>query len=151
MLKDILKGKVVIVGIGNVLKGDDAFGVMLVDRLAGKVPAALINAGVSPENYTGKIAKENPDCILLVDAADLGKKPGEWEILKRDEILKSGFTTHDMSPAMFIDYMKERTGAEMYLLGVQPKNISLGDEMSDVVKKALEEISELIEEEVKNA
>ncbi len=151
MLKDILKGKVVIVGIGNILKGDDAFGPMLLDRLEGKVKATLINAGISPENYTGKIAKEKPDCILLVDAALLGKKPGEWEILKRDEIIKSGFTTHDMSPAMFIDYMKERTGADIYLLGIQPQNISLGDEMTPVVKKTLEELSELIELEVKNA
>jgi len=150
-LRSILRGKVVIVGIGNIMKGDDAFGPALLDRLAGKVKAVLINAGVSPENYTGKIAKEKPDCILLVDAADLGRKPGEWAILKRDEILKSGFTTHDMSPAIFIDYMKERTGADIYLLGVQPKNISFGDKMSHDVSKTLEAISELIKSEVKNA
>ena len=33
MLKDILKGKVVIVGIGNTLKGDDGFGPAVIEQL----------------------------------------------------------------------------------------------------------------------
>ncbi len=141
MLKDILKGKVVIVGIGNVLKGDDGFGPALIERLNGKMNALCIDAGTAPENYTGKIVKAEPDTILLVDAAHLDLEPGRYRILKPDEILKSGFTTHDMSPRMFMEYIGSRTKAAIYMLGIQPEKISLGDEMSETVKKTLDEIA----------
>ena len=125
----ILKGKVVIVGIGNIMKGDDGFGPELIKRLKGKIKAVCIDAGPAPENYTKTIAKESPDTILLVDAADLHLPSGRYEILKREDILKSGFTTHDISPRMFIEYLESQTGAKIFLLGVQPQNISLGDEL----------------------
>ena len=144
MFKEILKGKVVIVGIGNTMKGDDGFGPALIKRLDGKVKAVCIDAGSTPENYTGVIAKENPDTILLVDATHLDKMPGQYEILKPEDILKSGFTTHDISPRMFLEYLEIRTKARIFLLGVQPERISFGDVLSDKIKKTLKEVEELI-------
>lgn len=144
--KEILKGKVVIVGIGNTLKGDDGFGPALIEKLNGKVKASLIDAGPAPENYTGKIIKEKPDTILLVDACHLELQPGKYQILKPNEILKSGFTTHDMSPTLFMDYVGSQTKANIYMLGVEPENISLGSEMSDKIKNVLHETSEMIME-----
>ena len=140
IFREILKGKVVIVGIGNYLRGDDGFGPALIDRLKTKVKAVCIDAGIAPENQVGNIAKENPDTILLVDAIHLGKNPGEYEILKKEDIIKSGFTTHDISMRMFIEYLQEQAGADIYLLGVQPQDISLGAKMSDRVKDTLENL-----------
>jgi len=141
--------KIVIVGIGNTLKGDDAFGPSFVGRLKNEqIRASCIDAGVSPENYAGKIIKEKPDIVLFVDAASLDLKPGECRLLNPDEILKSGFTTHDMSPGMFIEYLKTNTCAEIFLLGVQPEDISLGSEMSEPVKKTLEDLLKTFKEEL---
>jgi len=149
VFKNIFTGKVVIVGIGNIMKGDDAFGPALVERLKKqKTKVVSIDAGNSVENYTGKIIKENPDTILFVDAAHLDESCGKYQVLKPEEIVKSGFTTHDMSSAMIIDYLKAQTKAKIYMLGVQPKNISLGSEMSEPVKKTLEEVCSLIMESV---
>ena len=133
-------------GIGNPLRGDDGFGPALVERLQGKVKAVCIDAGNSPESYAGKITKENPDTILFIDAVHLDLPPGQYQILKPEEILKSGFTTHDISPRVFIEYLKSQTKADIYMLGVQPKDITLGDGMSKSVKKTLEEIEKLIME-----
>lgn len=146
IFRHIFKGKVVIVGIGNIMKGDDGFGPALIEKLSGKVKAVCINAGNSPENYAGKIVKENPDTVLLVDAAHLDLEPGQYEILAPPEILKSGFTTHDISPRVFIDYLGSQTKAKIFLLGVEPQNILLGDEMSEPAKKALDDIEILIRE-----
>ena len=139
--------KIVIVGIGNTLKGDDAFGPSLVGRLKNeKIRAICIDVGTSPENYADKIIKEKPDIVLFVDAASIDLKPGEYRLLRPDEILKSGFTTHDMSPGMFIEYLKKMTNAEIFLLGVQPENISFGSEMSKPVKKTLEDVLKTFKE-----
>lgn len=141
---DILKGKVAIVGIGNIMRADDALGPCLIESLKGKIRASCIDAGVAPENYIGKIVKEEPDTILIIDAVHLGRRPGEYEILKGHDIIKSGFTTHDISPAMFIEYLEKETKADIYMLGVEPQDVELGCPMSDCIKKTLLEIAGLI-------
>ncbi|MBU1862475.1 MAG: hydrogenase 3 maturation endopeptidase HyCI [Candidatus Omnitrophica bacterium] len=143
---DILKGKVVIVGIGNILRGDDGIGPALIERLQGTVKAVCIDAGTVPESYTGKITKEQPDTILFIDALHLDRSAGEYAVLGKDDIVKSGFTTHDISPAMVIEYLECQTHADIYLLGIQPQNLSLGDEISEPVKKTLTHVEQLLKE-----
>ncbi|MFC1807486.1 hydrogenase 3 maturation endopeptidase HyCI [Candidatus Omnitrophota bacterium] len=145
-LKDILKGKVVIVGIGNILRGDDGFGPALIENLKPVIKAICIDVGTAPENYAGKIAKEDPDTILIVDAVDLDLAPGEFDIIRKDEILETGFTTHDMSPKMFIGFLESETRADIFMLGLQPKSINFGDDMSNIIKESLETISAKIKE-----
>jgi len=140
----ILKGKTVILGIGNVMKGDDGFGPALVKNLESATGVVCIDAGPTPENYVGPIAKHKPDTVLIVDAMHLGKNAGHYEILRSEDVMKCGFTTHDSSPSMFLEYLKSRTQAEIYFLGVQPEKVSLGDEMSESVTKAINEITDLI-------
>jgi len=150
LFSDIFRGKTVIVGIGNILKGDDGAGPCLIEKIKGSIKALCVDAGTAPENYLGKIIKENPDTVLFVDAADLKCSPGEYTLLEKQEILKTGFTTHDLSPAVLIEYLEKETKARMYLLGIQPARLTLGDEMSEEVKKCVEKLAEIIKKE-KNA
>jgi hydrogenase 3 maturation protease len=150
IFKKILKGKVVIVGIGNTMRGDDSFGPVLIERLKGNIEAICINAGTSPENFTNKITREKPNTILIIDAVHLGLEAGEYKILQDSDIVKSGFTTHDISPSLFIEYLKQQTRADIYMLGVQPKNISFGAEMTPSLKKTIERLKKMIKES-KNA
>ncbi len=147
-LKSILKGKIVIVGIGNPLRADDGFGPAFIEELQGKTRAVCLDVGSAPENYTGKIIKEDPDTILLVDALHLGGEPGTYEVITKDDILKSGMSTHDISAHMFIEYLEENCHADIYLLGVEPQNLTFGEEMSDALRQTLKRVSlELIEAE----
>ncbi len=142
----IFKGRVVIAGIGNPLKGDDAFGPALIECLRGTIKAVCIDTGSTPENYLGRIAQEKPDTVLIVDAVHLGKRPGEYQILNRTEIAAAGFTTHDISPEMFMGYLEKETTAAIYLLGVQPEKLTFGQGLSAPLKQTLNEVSELIRE-----
>ena len=144
--KDILKGRTVIVGVGNILRGDDAFGPLLIGKLTGKVKAVCLDAGSAPENYIGRIARENPNTVLLVDAVHLGLSAGEYKILSSADIEKIGLTTHDISLAMLIDYLKEKTGADIYILGVQPDNVLFKEGLSAKLAETLEQINTLITE-----
>jgi hydrogenase 3 maturation protease len=142
----IMRGKTVIVGIGNPLRGDDGFGPALIGRLQAKINMICIDAGNAPENYLGRIIKEEPDTVLLVDVAHLDLEPGQYQILQPPEIMKCGLTTHDMSSRMLIDFLENQTQAGIFMLAVQPKNISLGEEMSECLSKTLDEIELLIKE-----
>ena len=142
----LLKGKVIIIGIGNILRGDDGFGPLLIEKLVGKVDAHCIDAGTAPESYIGKIIKERPDTVLILDAVHLDRPAGEYDILRKSDIIKTGFTTHDISPGLFIEHLENETRADIYMLGIQPARLSLGEEMSEEVKTALDNITEQITE-----
>ena len=60
MFEKIFKGKVVIVGVGNVLRGDDGLGPVFVERLKSKVGVPCINAGNAFENYMGCLLYTSP-------------------------------------------------------------------------------------------
>ncbi|MGE0823024.1 MAG: hydrogenase 3 maturation endopeptidase HyCI [Candidatus Binatia bacterium] len=144
ILQPLLRGRVVIVGIGNPLRGDDGFGPALIAHIQGKVPMFCIDAGNAPENYIGRIVREQPDTILLVDVAHLDLAPGQYCILRPADIAKSGFSTHDISSRMLIEFLENEVRANILLLGVQPQDVSLGEGMSAQVLKTLDEIERFL-------
>jgi hydrogenase 3 maturation protease len=146
LFQPVLRGKTVIVGIGNALRGDDGFGPALIERLRGKVSAICIDAGNAPENYVGRIIKEAPDTILLVDVAHLDLEPGQYRLLEPDDIVPSGLTTHDMSSRMLIAFLQEQTQATILMLAVQPQQVSLGESLSACVTETLYTLEQQLQE-----
>lgn len=144
----VLRGKTVIVGIGNPLRGDDGFGPALIHRIRGKVNATCIDAGLAPENYLGRLVKEAPDTIVLADAAHLGLEPGAYRLLEADDIVQSGLTTHDLSSRMLIAFLQEQTQATIVMLAVQPQQVSLGESMSACVTATLCTLDNLLQEAI---
>jgi len=140
----LLNGKIVFVGIGNSMRGDDGLGPVLVERLKDKVDSLCINGGDVPENYFGKIVKEQPDTVVLIDAVELFLQPGEYRLLRHDDLLNAGFSTHSASPSILMEYLGRETGAEVYMLGVQPNSVHFGDGLSVSVKHALAHLEKLI-------
>lgn len=145
-VQPFIRGKTVIVGIGNPLRGDDGFGPALVARLHGKVNAICIDAGNAPENYLGRIVKEAPETIVLVDVAHLGLDPGQYRFLLPEEILQHGLTTHDMSSRMLIEFLHTETSATIMMLAVQPQQLVLGEPLSAPVTEALNRLEQVLHE-----
>jgi hydrogenase 3 maturation protease len=140
-LKAYLQGKVVILGIGNTLRSDDGAGSILASRLKGRVGYSVYDAGVSPENYLGKIIKERPKNIIIIDAFDCGLKPGEFRVLEPEDIKSVNFfSTHNASLALTINYLQNNLQADIIILGIQPKQLSFGGMISPEVEKTLEQL-----------
>ena len=143
-LNDKLRGRVVFVGIGNLLKGDDALGPKLVEGLASK-GLKTVDAGTTPENYIGKVASMEPDTVVLIDAVHLDSKPGSVELLEREDILGGiGFTTHTQSPAMVMERLELETGAAVLMLAVQPASLTMGAELTPAVQNTLNQLTKIL-------
>lgn len=138
-----LKGRVFLVGIGNVLRGDDATGPVLVERLAGKVEADLLDAGEVPESYLGRITGRRPDTIILVDAADMEAEPGTAAIIEIEDLNGKSFSSHQMSLELFMRCLQAETGADVFLLGIQPRATGFGAELSPEVAETIHCLEEL--------
>lgn len=141
------RDKLVILGIGNQLRGDDYLGSLLAQNLSRSLKTnnqvTVIDSGVVPENFTGVIKKENPTHIILIDAADMKKQPGYIKIIKKNQINDYNISTHAMPLSFLIKYFEHFTKARIILIGIQPKEMELADHISEEIKESMEYLMEL--------
>ena len=91
---------VAVVGVGNRLRGDDAAGSRVVERLQGAGLPCLIDAEDTPENDLGRLLEHAPDVVLFVDAAALDEAPGTLRLVDLSELAPRANTTHAPSLAL---------------------------------------------------
>ena len=145
-LKASLTGKVVICCVGSPSRGDDIFGPLVAKRISGRLSAEVIDAENVPENYLGKIAKFEPDVVLLIDAAHFGGQPGDLRLLDPQDLTESSFSTHSASLKLFQEYFQAECGSKVILLAVQPQHLRFAQPPSAEVVAAADQVSSLLAE-----
>jgi len=139
-IKEIIRGKVLLLGIGNQIKGDDAVGPLLIKNLEGKVKFHLMNAEISPENYLGKIVKLYPETIIVIDAMEFGGNPGEIRIIEPGELQEGNISTHNISPKTFVKFINDEIETNVIFIGIQPQSLKLGTELSREVNDSMSKL-----------
>ena len=141
----------VVCGIGNRMRGDDAIGPLVTDRLRGRTDAELIDCGESPESYLGKIEKLKPAKIIIVDAVEMDKSPGTVSVIDTKLIKGVVMSSHNMPMTLFLEYAESRLKAKIVFVGVQPSSTAfcegLSPECSKAFGAAAEEVLKLINPE----
>ena len=147
--------RVVLVGIGQELRGDDGAGLEVGRRLLRRLrlhrragprssgtALLVVEGGPAPENCTGLIRRFAPDLVLLVDAADMQEAPGTIRWLDWRDSTGWSASTHGLPPYMFARYIMAECGCPVALLGIQPLDNSLGAPLSPVVERAVLDVVE---------
>ncbi len=152
--------KDIILGIGNTLNSDDGVGVYIAERISKHLKKTLkkphkvegyelqreivaINCGTTPENYTSVIKRHHPDKLIVVDAADMGLKPGSCRIVAPEKIGVMHISTHNIPLSVFASYVREYC-QDITLIGIQPDTMDIGTALSSAVKKSGDYIATLI-------
>jgi hydrogenase 3 maturation protease len=123
--------KTVILGVGNMDRGDDGAGVAAAGRLKaalrgrGRARMRVLIGHETPENLTGEIRAFGPGLVLILDAADGARRPGAVFLVEKEKIADDGVSTHKISPAMLVCYLEESVGCRVLVLGIQPKTTVL--------------------------
>ncbi len=127
----------IVIGIGNPLRGDDGIGLAVARRLIAYTRTPVIFAGETPENHLDTVRKRRPAWVLLIDAANLRAEPGEFAIVRmgRNPTFAPGAlpSTHRPSLAVLSTYIEKELGAEVWLLGIQPRDLEPGSAISPEV------------------
>ncbi len=139
----------VIIGVGNPELGDDGVGIRIAEMLKEKnlSGVVIIDARTVPENYLGPVIEARPERILFVDACRFSGEPGEFRLFDRSEFDRlevTGFSTHTPPLALIGELLADETGAEVYLLGINPSDNRTGTDLSPAVRQALPEIVSFI-------
>ncbi len=150
--------RMVLLGIGNELNGDDAAGVQFVRLLREKLPAdsdaapaahlntiptvLLIEGAIAPENSTGSIRKFKPDLVVMVDAAQMDLQPGQMTLLDPDLIDGITASTHNFPLSMLAGYIRQEMNCEVRIIGIQPLGNDQFTPLSAVVETAVQDLVE---------
>lgn len=145
--------KIVVVGIGNVLLGDEGFGVKVVEELR------KLELPKNVEVYDGATLGlqilnflDNADSAIVVDAVKAGGKPGELFVFEISDAGNKGpmLSTHDLDlvKAIEIGRLAYNLPERIIVVGVEPEKVEESFELSEKVKnavpKAISKVLELI-------
>ncbi len=142
--------KLAVLGVGSTLRGDDAAGILIVERLMEAFPQEaypnliLCAGGTAPENFSGNLRLFAPDHLLIVDAADAGAEPGSIVDIPRTEIGGPSFSSHMLPLKVMVDYLIHETGTNVTMLGLQYKGIEFGAELSPEMQEAVDELTDAL-------
>lgn len=143
-LKTTLKKKlakaarIVLVGVGSELRGDDAAGLLVAEQLQTPDSRLItLNGGTAPENLTGEIKRLKPSHLIIVDSADFKAEPGTVKIFEPEMIGGHSFSTHSAPLKMMIDYLLSDLSFVPIVIGIQPKSLDFGAAVSPEVRAAV--------------
>lgn len=158
-IPDIPDKNILVFGCGNILLGDDGFGPRVADELfknyhlPGNV--GVINAGTSVRNilFDITLSEKKPEKIIIVDAIDAAKTPGEIFVLSIDEIPEKkidDFSMHQIPTSNLLKELKDYCKVDVIIIACQIENIpeevtaSISKKMTDAIPEVCKRINEII-------
>src|SRR5271166_968175 len=135
---------VLVLGLGNVLLGDDGFGPRLVREVgelyAGFPAVECIDGGTQGLALLGYL--NGREALIILDALADGKTPGAVTVLERSEVLDfevtRSTTAHEgnagelLAAAQLLDELPDR----VFLVGVEPERVRTELDLSECVARA---------------
>ncbi|WP_298523638.1 hydrogenase maturation peptidase HycI [uncultured Methanobrevibacter sp.] len=153
-LRDFLEGyeKLIVLGVGNELKCDDGVGPYIIKKfkettLEDGQKLLFIDAQTVPENFTGKIRKENPSHLIIVDACLMDCEPGEMKIVDKHDFADIGISTHSMSLSYFVRFLeKGNDNLRIIFVGIEPESMDYADMPTEKVENAANDFINIFNE-----
>lgn len=137
---------IVVLGVGNTIHSDDGFGVHALRKVEchPRLPAdvTVIDGGTRGLELLSLL--HDASRLLLLDAVDIGERPGKMVRLADDELrgLTTGSSVHQLGVADLLSTLPLLSDIEreIVILGVQPALTDWGTELSPEVEAAVEPI-----------
>jgi len=149
---------VLVLGCGNILIGDDGFGPAVAQHLQSdfEVPAdvCVFDAGTSVREilFDTVLSEKKPSKIVIVDAMDCAREPGELFMLDIDSLPKvkiDDFSMHQIPTSNLLRELRDHCGIEIIVIGCQVVNTcnSVNPGLSKPVEAAVKPAAESIANE----
>ncbi len=143
-----VRGNVVVMGIGNPCRGDDAAGSLVAQRIAEATGVRVIDAQEVPENHLRQTAGDRPDTIVLIDAVDLHSIPGSVALLDRNQVANYWPSTHRVPLTLLMEYLARDTCAHVCLIAIQPRQTGFQQPLSEEVEASIVGVAGMLNEAI---
>ena len=147
--------KIVIIGVGNLLLGDEGVGVHAVRELKKKAlpqGVEVLDGGVAGIGLLDLF--QGARKLVLIDAADMSLAPGALVRFTPDDIRSQTkipkFSAHDVGVLEVLELARAlgQCPPEVVIIGVQPKEISWGMDLTPEVQASLPRVMEAVLKEI---
>jgi hydrogenase 3 maturation protease len=130
------KGRTLVITLGSTLRADDGVGPYVCSHVKFSRPdLMLLDAGTTPENIAQTAINWKPDKVILVDAAHFKGRAGEVRVIPLEAINQStAVSTHSFPLSVTFSIIKEDTGCELAVIGVQAKSLDYKEGLSPEVE-----------------
>jgi coenzyme F420 hydrogenase subunit delta len=159
-IPDRYRKPILVLGCGNILFGDDGFGTQVVEYLEKNysIPedVEVINAGCSVRNilFDVVLSPQKPEKIIIIDALDVGKIPGEVFEIELEDIPENkidDFSMHQPPTSNLLKELKDKCKVYIKIFSCQveniPKSVSIG--LSKKLLDSIPKVCKLIMDEIK--
>ncbi len=150
------RNKTAVIGLGNLLLGDEGTGLhaihLLEERLQGRA-VDVIEGGTPGYNLLHQF--DEREKIIFIDAGNCGMQPGEFTRFTPDDVIsrkaEPGFSLHEFDLIEFIEFagsLHKTDNVEIVIYCMQALEITMSGELSPPVKKSLPFLVEKVYNEV---
>lgn len=138
---------ILLIGIGNIIMGDDGIGPHLVNRLRNDYTfmpgVTLLDGGTLGLDLLHYL--EGVTCLIIVDAFDMGKPPGHLQRFSDDEIpavISTTLSAHQsgLQDLLALADLQGCLPQRIVLWGVQPEIMSPSLELSTAVAECVDDL-----------
>ena len=138
------RGRTLVITLGSTLRADDGVGPYVCSHVRFNRPdLLLLDAGTTPENIAQTAINWKPDKVILVDAAHFQGTAGEIRVIPLEAINQAmPISTHSFPLSVTFSIIKEDTGCELAVIGVQAKSLDYREGLSPEVEKTAIELAE---------
>jgi hydrogenase maturation protease len=145
---------ILILGIGNLLMKDEGVGVHVIERLKEiQLPdnVEVLDGGTAGLDLVDFIAGRKK--LIVIDAVNAGEKPGTiYRLTEENLAIKpksiSSFHEIDFMDALHMSIVMDEKPKEILVIGIEPKDMSSGLELSPEVEERIPEIIKLVMKEL---
>lgn len=157
--------RILVAGFGNILRGDDGFGVMVSRSLMARGPShtdlKVIEVGISGITLIQELM-DGYGGLIILDTVDRGGEPGtlyffepeveDVESMQRQRLYTCMADIHqtDPSKALLLAKALGVLPRKVIIIGCQPQSCDdLGAELTEPVQRAVEVVLELFDQQVR--
>ena len=149
------KPRVIVIGLGNPLMGDDGLGLAVLEVLRSgyALPdnVELVDGGTWGMNLLPVI--EDADELILIDAIEAKQTPGSLVRLERDRLpryLATKISPHqvDLRDVLGLAELRGTLPADTVALGLQPESIEFRNSLSDVLRCRVDTLARAVVDEL---
>lgn len=154
-MPEYARKRVLILGVGNILFGDDGFGPSAAEYMLKniEVPEDLyvmdVGTGSGDILFNVALSQTKPEKIIILDAVDMKKKPGAVFQLSVDDLPAgklSDFSMHFFPSANLLKELRDQMNINVVIVACQAEKIpdSVSPGLSDSVRQAIPEAVKLV-------
>jgi hydrogenase maturation protease len=147
--------EVLVLGVGNPLMGDDGIGLRAIELLAAcDLPSNIRIEEIGTPGWAIGAWLENTSSVILIDAVQMGLKPGSWKKMDlREEKLfvqEPAFSLHQPDLACGLELAQELglLPQNLVLYGMEPADLTPGNPLSPQIANNLPELVNTIAKDI---